>query len=206
MDYDKDAEHGLAEHSIVLLNEEQRAAFDKIMESADGKLGRIFFVNSPGGTGKTFLDNTLCHQARSQGNIVLCSALSGIAALLMPGGRTSHSTFKIPIDGLNDRSFCNIPKTSQRADLLRKTARIFWDDVGMQDCMAIEAVDRTINKAQDQSVKFVGLDLHVPVFSHGQLYVALSRATSEHRIKVLLANTVLTPTTKNVVHPEVLLD
>lgn len=41
----------------------------------------------------------------------------------------------------------------------------------------------TINKAQGQSVCYVGLDLRVPVFSHGQLYVALSRATSCHRIK-----------------------
>ena len=33
----------------------------------------------------------------------------------------------------------------------------------------------TINKSQGQSVKYVGLDLRTPVFSHGQLYVALSR-------------------------------
>ena len=32
----------------------------------------------------------------------------------------------------------------------------------------------TINKAQGQSVRRVGIDLRVPVFSHGQLYVALS--------------------------------
>ncbi|KIJ10368.1 hypothetical protein PAXINDRAFT_63412 [Paxillus involutus ATCC 200175] len=32
----------------------------------------------------------------------------------------------------------------------------------------------TINKAQGQSVKHVGLDLRSGVFSHGQLYVALS--------------------------------
>ncbi|XP_058208348.1 uncharacterized protein LOC131321381 [Rhododendron vialii] len=32
-----------------------------------------------------------------------------------------------------------------------------------------------INKSQGQSVKFVGVDLRTPVFSHGQLYVALSR-------------------------------
>ncbi|KAG5531642.1 hypothetical protein RHGRI_026310 [Rhododendron griersonianum] len=30
----------------------------------------------------------------------------------------------------------------------------------------------TINKSQGQSVKFVGVDLRTPVFSHGQLYVA----------------------------------
>ncbi|CAG8832908.1 41488_t:CDS:2, partial [Gigaspora margarita] len=36
----------------------------------------------------------------------------------------------------------------------------------------------TINKSQDQSVKHVDLDLRTPVFSHGQLYVALSRCTA----------------------------
>jgi hypothetical protein len=39
----------------------------------------------------------------------------------------------------------------------------------------------TINKSQGQGVKNVGLDLRTPVFSHGQLYVALSRCTSGDR-------------------------
>ncbi|CEG85021.1 hypothetical protein RMATCC62417_18756 [Rhizopus microsporus] len=36
----------------------------------------------------------------------------------------------------------------------------------------------TINKSQGQSLKYVGVDLRRPPFMHGQLYVALSRATS----------------------------
>ena len=44
----------------------------------------------------------------------------------------------------------------------------------------------TINKSQGQEIKNVGLDLCSPVFSHGQLYVALSRCTSSNRIEVLL--------------------
>src|SRR3984885_14408421 len=43
----------------------------------------------------------------------------------------------------------------------------------------------TINKSQGQSLKLVGIDLRSPVFSHGQLYVALSRCPSVQRIKVL---------------------
>ena len=64
----------------------------------------------------------------------------------------------------------------------------------------------SINKAQGQSLKYVGIDLGIPVFSHGQLYVAISRATSSKRIHVLLPqNTLQTRTTTNVVFPEVLL-
>ncbi|KAG2750977.1 hypothetical protein P692DRAFT_201710320 [Suillus brevipes Sb2] len=66
----------------------------------------------------------------------------------------------------------------------------------------------TINKAQGQSVKHVGVDLHMPVFTHGQLYVAFSRVTSSQCLKVLLPQQ--TPSeqgiTYNIVYPEVLVD
>lgn len=64
----------------------------------------------------------------------------------------------------------------------------------------------TINKSQGQSLKIVGLDLRSPVFSHGQLYVALSRSTSKAGIKVLLPSDRHDNTTPNVVYTEVLLD
>ncbi|SGY79262.1 BQ5605_C008g05090 [Microbotryum silenes-dioicae] len=48
------------------------------------------------------------------------------------------------------------------------------------------ALAMTINKAQGQSLDPVGVDLSLhPVFTHGQLYVALSRAMSVDRIKAL---------------------
>jgi ATP-dependent exoDNAse (exonuclease V) alpha subunit len=47
------------------------------------------------------------------------------------------------------------------------------------------AFSMTINKAQGQSVDYVGLDLRTDVFAHGQLYVALSQCTSSHRVKAL---------------------
>ncbi|KAM0026777.1 putative DNA helicase [Helianthus debilis subsp. tardiflorus] len=68
----------------------------------------------------------------------------------------------------------------------------------------------TINKAQGQTIPHVGVYLPEPVFSHGQLYVALSRCTTRQNTKVLVhptnshnKNGVFT---SNVVYKEVLHD
>lgn len=44
----------------------------------------------------------------------------------------------------------------------------------------------TINKAQSQTLDFVGIYLREPIFSHGQLYVALSRTKSSKYVKILI--------------------
>ena len=44
----------------------------------------------------------------------------------------------------------------------------------------------TINKAQGQTLDRVGIFLRRPVFSHVQLYVAVSRATSRHNLRFVV--------------------
>ena len=62
----------------------------------------------------------------------------------------------------------------------------------------------TVNKSQGQSLKTVGVDLRTSAFTHGQLYVALSRVTSAQGVTVLLSENG-DGKTNNVVYPEVLL-
>jgi len=59
----------------------------------------------------------------------------------------------------------------------------------------------TINKAQGQTMKTVGIFLPEPVFTHGQLYVALSRTTRVNDVFVFCPNG---RTTTNVVNTKLL--
>ncbi len=56
---------------------------------------RCFFSSGPGGTGKTHLINMLLAKFRSQHQVALAVASSGVASLLLKGGTTAHSRFKL---------------------------------------------------------------------------------------------------------------
>ena len=119
------------ENNSRLLNDDQRHAFEQIEDSVTNNQGRLFFLAAPGGCGKTFLSNTLTHRFRMQQKIVLCVASSGIAALLLIGGRTVHSRFKVPLKAVEDM-VCNIKKQDPLAEMLREVALIIWDEAPMQ--------------------------------------------------------------------------
>src|ERR1700678_4849184 len=128
LSYNNDEQTESANQRIPTFNNGQRAAFDTIVNAVETKSGQTFFLHGPGGTGKPYLYNTLCYFLRGQGKIVLCVASSGIASLLLIGGRTSHSTFKIPIE-IHEFSTCSITKNSDLADLIHITDLVIWDEV-----------------------------------------------------------------------------
>ncbi|CAN1180731.1 hypothetical protein LINPERHAP2_LOCUS34934, partial [Linum perenne] len=63
----------------------------------------------------------------------------------------------------------------------------------------------TINKSQGQTLDYVGLYLPRPVFSHGKLYVAVSRVRSTSGLPIRICGTHPTEksTTRNIVYQEI---
>src|SRR5258708_39601576 len=104
----------------------------------------VFFIHGPGGTGKTFLYNLIAKAIHSNGQIVFCSASSGVAAILLHDGATAHSSFKIPIH-LNESSSCKIELHSSLGDLFAtQNVLCIWDEAPMISRYAPEALDRTL--------------------------------------------------------------
>ncbi|XP_012702834.1 ATP-dependent DNA helicase PIF1 [Setaria italica] len=125
------------------LNKEQRAAYEEIMSKVDTEQGDLFFVGGPGGTRKTFLYRALLGTLRNQNKLAIATATSGVAASIMPGGRTAHSRFKIPLT-LEDGGCCSFTKQSGTAKLLQQASLIIWDEASMAKRQAMEALDNSL--------------------------------------------------------------
>ncbi|CEG76448.1 hypothetical protein RMATCC62417_11344 [Rhizopus microsporus] len=131
------------------LNQQQKHVFDTIISKFESDpRNSQFFLQGPVGTGKTFVYNTLCNYYKSKNEIVLCVASSGIAALLLPDGQTSHSLFKIPLS-IDECFTCSIRKDSDLAGPTQRANLIIWDEVPMQHKYCFEAVHRTFQDICD---------------------------------------------------------
>ena len=80
-------------HLAAELTVEQRHIFDVVTDAALNNKGGLFMIDAPAGTGKSFTQCAIAAHIRAQRMLVLCTASSGIAALILPGGLTAHSTF-----------------------------------------------------------------------------------------------------------------
>ncbi|KAL6140312.1 hypothetical protein ACLB2K_058612 [Fragaria x ananassa] len=141
--------------AIDHLNNDQTVAFNTIMSAVNGKESALFFVDGPGGTGKTYLYHALLANLRRMNHIVLATASSGIAANILPGGRTAHSRFKIPLKVLPS-SMCSIGKQSSLAQLVRDSTAVIWDEAPMTNRDVFELVDRTFQDIMDVELPFGG--------------------------------------------------
>ena len=103
----------------------------------------VFFLDAPGGTGKTFVFNTILSYWRAKNKIGVAMASSGIAAILLKGGRTAHNRFKIPLKVLPDTSLF-IQRNTNLAKFLMRADFFIWDEAGMVSNDVVRCVDRLL--------------------------------------------------------------
>ncbi|KAL8049007.1 hypothetical protein ABFX02_07G104800 [Erythranthe guttata] len=158
MDYKYECSIGVSAEdmiSIGCLNTDQQSAFSQIIAQLDIGGHGVFFIDGPGGTGKTFLYRSLLAYVRSKGGIALAVASSGVAAALLPGGRTAHSRFKLPFD-VDDVDIGKVSKQSSLARMIREAKLIIWDEAPMANRHSVEAFELLLSDLCDSSLPFGG--------------------------------------------------
>jgi PIF1-like helicase/Helitron helicase-like domain at N-terminus len=155
VDFDHEQEVGA--ELVDKLNPLQKDAFDKIMAAVtdDNHSDRLFFLDGPGGSGKTFTYDTLYHNVTGMELKVACCASTGIAANLLPFGRTYHSTFGLG-PNLNPTTVSGITIHSEAGKALRDTKIIVWDEVTMTPYYALDVIDRLLRDLTNDQRPFGG--------------------------------------------------
>jgi hypothetical protein len=155
--YDAGDEKVAAQELLCSLNECQRKVFDTITVAVRDRTLRpkCFFLDGPGGSGKTYMYRSFLSYFRGEEMIALPVASTGIAANLLKGGRTYFSQYKLPVP-LLDNSTSNMRMASIDAEQLRLASILIWDEATMAPSYAINAVDKLLREITDLDIPFGG--------------------------------------------------
>ena len=82
-------------------------------------------------------------------------AFTGIAATLLPAGKTVHKTFGLPVPLFVDSSYA-IKIKSKEAQYLKNTDIYIWDEAPMAPRYALEIIDRTLRDIMNNNLPFGG--------------------------------------------------
>ena len=139
------------------LNLEQRAAFDAIIA------GKSIFLTGPGGTGKSYLLQTLYAQYKglTGGKSIAITALTGCAALLLgPWAKTLHSWAGIGIGRAPIESIASvISADSRKKKRWRTTDCLVVDEVSMLTPYLLEYLDAVGRIVRKCDKPFGGLQI-----------------------------------------------
>lgn len=140
---------------LETLTDLQRAAFDEIISAVNNPNRELsfFFLDGPGGSGKTYLYNTLIAYLGSQDKEVSSFATTGIAADLLKGGRTVHSGFKLPVPIL-ETSTSRMTVPSENSLMLQRSQLIIIDEASMLSKKALEMIDELLKHIMDSLKPF----------------------------------------------------
>lgn len=127
------------------------------IDVANGSDDNAFYVDGPGGTGKTYLYNTIIHYLNNVLNVqTVAVAWTGIAANLLIGGKTVHRTFRLPIN-LDAGSTVGWTFECRESEKFENVyGLILWDEAPMTNRYAVEAVDRYFRQLKRRPSAIMG--------------------------------------------------
>ncbi|XP_024875804.1 uncharacterized protein LOC112457136 [Temnothorax curvispinosus] len=139
------------------LNKKQKEIVDLILNRLDDKSrnSHCFYIDGPGGSGKTFVYTTIYYLAQIRKKRVCTMAFTGIAATLLPAGKTVHKIFRLPVPLFVDSS-SPIKIQSKEAQYLKEIDIFIWDEAPMAPRYALEIMDRTLRDIMNNDVLFGG--------------------------------------------------
>ena len=139
---------------VFALGRAYRDAGLRANSAAKAEEGKQFFIDGPGGTGKSYIYKCATNHLRSLGHKVTIVASTGIAATLV-GGVTAHKRFGMPID-LDIDSISNITMQSKEARDLRATSIIIWDEATASHKYAVNLLDTLLKDLMCSDLPFGG--------------------------------------------------
>jgi hypothetical protein len=161
---------------------------DLVYDDSDGT-NKCFFLYGSAGTGKTFIYTTLLHTIRGRGDTAAPALSTGIAATPLPGGRTAHSVFKIPLK-ITSTSTCNIKPNTEEVRNLIQSKLIFWNEAPITHEHAFEAIDRLLRNLTRICKPFGGKAILLggdfrqvlPVILHGSRSLTVASCIKKHQL------------------------
>jgi hypothetical protein len=161
------------------------------MHAITSQSGGLYFLDAPGGTGKTFPISLPLATIRSRNYIALAIASSGIAATLLDGGQTAHSALKLPLNlQTTVTPTCNINRTSGMGKVLQSCQLIVWDECTMAHKKALETLHRTLQDFRGNEQLFGGA-LILLSGDFRQTLPVIPRSTSADELNACLKSSAL---------------
>lgn len=106
--------------------EDQADIVVEVIGEMRSKRQLLMCIQGAAGTGKSRVLNAVAAWSRGEKQITMCGASTGVAACGMEGGGTIHSLLSVNFspDDSNAPVFLRISKTSQKAEMIRRTKLI----------------------------------------------------------------------------------
>lgn len=123
--------------------------------------GKNIFITGPAGCGKTFLLNNLINKLSNfEKEQVAITAMTGVAATLLPEGRTLHSWAGIGIgNGDSEHLYKYVRKVSKNRERWNSVKVLIIDEVSMLTLELFEKLDYIAQKIRNRKTFFGGIQL-----------------------------------------------